>query len=226
MIIAILMAGGKGSRIESNIEKPLLKFQNITLIDHVIKALNGSRYIDKIIVASSFNTIKTKEYLSMNYQVNLLNESKFNLELNNINNADFKIKKNLKPHLTILTTSGLGYLKDLSFILSVFEKNSSEDILVFINADLPLISSKIIDYAIKNYFNNDKESLTVMVPLNIFKEYNIKPSIVFDDLVPSGLNILLSKNKIQDEKRLIIPKMELAFNINTLDDLKFLNDNF
>ncbi|MDR2873903.1 MAG: NTP transferase domain-containing protein [Methanobrevibacter sp.] len=232
MIMAILMAGGKGSRLKSNIEKPLLKFQNSALIDHVIKAIDGSRYIDKIIVSTSLNTVKTEKYLSLNYPVNLLNnklnEGDFKLDLNeNYNNTEyFGNKKDLKPQLNILMTSGLGYLKDLSFILSIFEKNSNKDILVFITADLPLISSDIIDHAIENYFNSGKESLSIMIPYPIFKENNLKPSIVFDDLVPSGLNILLSQNKTQDEERLIIPKIELAFNINTLNDLKFLNDNF
>jgi adenosylcobinamide-phosphate guanylyltransferase len=37
-------------------------------------------------------------------------------------------------------------------------------------------------------------------------------------VVPSGVNVLRSVNEIQDEDQLILPKIELALNINTLKD--------
>jgi adenosylcobinamide-phosphate guanylyltransferase len=61
--------------------------------------------------------------------------------------------------------------------------------------------------------------MSVQVPITIFNEYGIKPSYVLNDLVPSGLNILTSQNIEQIEEKLIIPKLELALNINTLDDI-------
>ena len=38
--------------------------------------------------------------------------------------------------------------------------------------------------------------------------------------MPSGLNVLRSINIVQDEDQLIIPKAELALNINTIPDSK------
>ncbi|WP_225369680.1 hypothetical protein [Methanobrevibacter arboriphilus] len=67
---------------------------------------------------------------------------------------------------------------------------------------------------------NDVDAMSVLVPISIFEEYGIKPSLVFDNLVPSGLNILLSRNEVQNEEKLIIPQIELALNINTTDDAK------
>ena len=43
-------------------------------------------------------------------------------------------------------------------------------------------------------------------------------SYEFNGSVPSGLNVLRSVNEIQDEDQLILPKIELALNINTLKD--------
>lgn len=214
MIIAILMAGGRGTRLKANIEKPLLKFQNIALIDHVIQTLFSSKYIDEIIVAVSPNTPQTKKYLLDRYSTD------FNCNFHEINRFD---EKGYNKILHLLNTSGLGYLEDLSYILRTLEKYSNKDVLLFINSDMPLISLNIIDCAIESYLNNDKEALSLMVPVDIFKQNNIRYSIVFDDLVPSGLNILISKDKIQNEEILIISKLELAFNINTYDDLNFLN---
>ncbi len=48
-----------------------------------------------------------------------------------------KYLKTLDGDFQILDTPGLDYVSDLSFILDCFEKNSSDDTLLFINADLP-----------------------------------------------------------------------------------------
>jgi adenosylcobinamide-phosphate guanylyltransferase len=43
-------------------------------------------------------------------------------------------------------------------------------------------------------------------------------SYEFNGCVPSGLNILRSENIIQEETQLVIKKVELALNINTIPD--------
>ena len=141
MIYAILMAGGMGTRLKVPCEKPLFKLHDKPLIKYVIDNLKSSRLIDQIVIAVSPNTRQTTEYLRS------LNE-------------DYKI----------LDTSGDDYLKDLSYILDYFEKRSKDDILVFINADLPFISSQTIDDVITHYLNSDKDALSVLVPVEIFEE--------------------------------------------------------
>ena len=189
MIYAILMAGGMGTRLKVPCEKPLFKLHDKPLIKYVIDNLKSSRLIDKIVIAVSPNTRQTTEYLRS------LNE-------------DYKI----------LDTSGDDYLKDLSYILDYFEKRSKEDILVFINADLPFISSQTIDEVITHYLNSDKDALSVLVPVEVFEDLGLEYSYDFDGKVPSGLNILRSENIIQDENQLVLAKVELALNINTIPD--------
>ena len=40
----------------------------------------------------------------------------------------------------------------------------------------------------------------------------------YNGTTPAGLNVLRSVNIVQDEEQLILPNIELAFNINTLED--------
>lgn len=61
-MIALVMAGGKGSRM-NNSEKLLLKYKK-PIISHVIDALESSNCFEKIIVVTSPNAPKTKQFLS------------------------------------------------------------------------------------------------------------------------------------------------------------------
>jgi adenosylcobinamide-phosphate guanylyltransferase len=189
MIYAILMAGGMGTRLKVPVEKPLFKLHDKPLIKYVIDNLKSSKLIDEIVIAVSPNTQETTEYL-----------------------------KSLNDDFSILDTSGEDYLKDLSYILDYFEKKSKEDILLFINADLPFISTETIDYVLDFYLNQDNDALSVIVPVEVFKNLGLDYSYEFNGCVPSGLNILRSENIIQDETQLVLKKVELALNINTIPD--------
>ncbi|WP_295598461.1 NTP transferase domain-containing protein [uncultured Methanobrevibacter sp.] len=189
MIYAILMAGGRGTRLKVPCEKPLFKLHDKPLIKFVIDNLNSSRLVDEIIIAVSPNTCETTEYL-----------------------------KSLDGGFRILDTSGDDYLKDLSFILDYFERKSKKDILIFINADLPFISSETIDDVIEYYLDSDKDALSVVVPVEVFEDLGLDYSYEYEGNVPSGLNILRSENIIQDENQLVLDKVELALNINTIPD--------
>lgn len=191
MIYAILMAGGRGTRLKVPCEKPLFKLHDKPLIKYVIDNINQSKFIDKLFIAVSPNTPETTKYL-------------------NSADGDFKI----------LNTSGEDYLTDLSYILDYFEKKSKDDVLLFINADLPFISTQTIDYVLDYYLNSDKDALSTLVPVEIFEKLGLDYSYEFNGYVPSGLNVLRSVNIVQDEDQLVIPKDELALNINTIPDSK------
>ena len=189
MIYAILMAGGKGTRLKVPCEKPLFKLHDKPLIKFVLDNLNSSKLIDEIVIAVSPNTPETTKYL-----------------------------RTLDINFKILDTSGKDYLADLSYILDFFEEKSKNDTLLFINADLPFISTETIDYVLKYYSNSNKDALSVLVPVRIFEDLGLDYSYEFEGNVPSGLNILRSENIIQDETQLVISKVELALNINTIPD--------
>ena len=189
MIYAILMAGGRGTRLNVSCEKPLFKLHDKPLIKYVLDNLNSSKLIDDVFIAVSPNTPKTRDYLDSL-------------------NGEFKI----------LDTSGKDYLFDLSCILDYFSRKSKEHILVFINADLPFITSETIDNVIQVYLDSQEDALSVLVPVEVYDNLGLKYSYEFEGNVPSGLNILRSENIVQDEKQVIISQVELALNINTIPD--------
>lgn len=53
------MAGGKGTRMGYQEEKPLIKIDDKSFIEHVIDALRNAKKVDRIIVATSKHTPKT-----------------------------------------------------------------------------------------------------------------------------------------------------------------------
>ena len=179
MIYAIVMAGGRGTRLKVNVEKPLFKLHGKPLIKYVLDNISSSKLVEDVVIAVSPHTQET---------------------------------------IKILNTSGIDYLNDLSYILTLFESKSKKDTLLFINADLPFVSGETIDFILTNYLESSKDSLSAQVPVEIFKKLDLKYSYEFNGVVPSGVNVLRSVNEIQDEDQLILPKIELALNINTLKD--------
>lgn len=189
MIYAIVMAGGRGTRLKVDVEKPLFKLHGKPLIKYVLDNISSSKLVEDVVIAVSSHTQETTKYL-----------------------------ESLNGNFQILDTSGIDYLNDLSYILTLFEAESKNDILLFINADLPFISGETIDFVLTKYLESAKDSLSTQVPVEIFKKLDLEYSYEFKGSVPSGLNVLRSVNEIQEEEQLILPKIELALNINTLKD--------
>ena len=201
MIIALVMAGGKGLRLESNIEKPLFPINDKPLITYVLENIKQSKLIEKVVVAVSPNDPNTKKFL-----IDDLNFSHFDNTFYEGDDDNY-----------CLDTLGKGYVEDLSNILEIFEAKSKEDILIFINADLPLVNGEILDEILTHYLSQDKPALSTLVPVEIFEKYGVNYSYEFNGKVPSGINILRSENVVQEEELLIIRRDELIFNVNTID---------
>ena len=186
MVIALLMAGGKGTRMNLDLEKPMVLVEGKPLIEHVLSALQNSSEVDEIIVATSHHTPTTTVH---------------------VENLGFRVLK----------THGKGYVEDLSFILSqdVFK----DEVILTITSDLPLITAGFIDLVLEEYHKSSKPAMSVMVPVEIFREHGLKPSLVLGNVVPSGLNILRGNDTEQDEEVLVLDKIELALNINSPEDI-------
>lgn len=61
-LTVLVMAGGKGRRIDTAEEKPLLKVGGKPMIGHVLNTLKGVKKVDEIIVAVSEHTPKTATF--------------------------------------------------------------------------------------------------------------------------------------------------------------------
>jgi adenosylcobinamide-phosphate guanylyltransferase len=185
-VIALIMAGGKGTRMESNLEKPLMEVKGKTLIELVLTALQDSKRVERIVVATSRYTPQTALFMD-------------------------------KLGFEVIITPGAGYIEDLAFLLSRDE--FKDEILLTVTSDLPLITGEIIDQVLEAYQKSSTPAMSVMIPVNVFREHGLEPSLVFGNLVPSGLNILRGKDNEQDEEVLVISKIELTLNINSPEDI-------
>jgi len=63
-VTALVMAGGKGTRMMLSEEKPLLKIGGKTVIEHVLAALENAEKVDSIVVAVSDYTPKTTRFMA------------------------------------------------------------------------------------------------------------------------------------------------------------------
>lgn len=199
------MAGGRGTRLNSKVEKPLYDLNGKPLIEYVLDNFRASG-VDKIIVALSPHTPITKRFLLD------LNFTEFNLE-------DFD-----KVNESFMITPGDGYLKDYNYILSVLEKHSKKDTVVFLNSDMPCVNSEIINSVLDEYNTCGLDALSVFVPVVVFNFFDIEYKYKFNNMVPSGLNIVRSENIIQKQKDLIISNEELALNANTRHNVHVAED--
>lgn len=64
-LCALIMAGGKGTRLEADIEKPLLELNGRFLIDYILEAVRGCEHVDRdrFWSVTSPHTKRTGEYL-------------------------------------------------------------------------------------------------------------------------------------------------------------------
>jgi len=61
-ITALVMAGGKGTRMGLAIEKPMLSFLGKPLIDYIVTAINQSKHVTNFYIVTSNNTPNTEQY--------------------------------------------------------------------------------------------------------------------------------------------------------------------
>ena len=70
-VTALVMAGGKGSRMALSEEKPLLQVGGKPVIEHVLKALKNAKKVGSIVVAVSDYTPKTAK-LMLRFSVSVI----------------------------------------------------------------------------------------------------------------------------------------------------------
>ena len=184
------MAGGKGSRLMMG-EKPLVKLFGKPLIDYVVSALLDSS-ADRIFVAATENVPMTRKWA-------------------------------LEKELTVVDTSGKGFVADM--VDAVEMAGVAEPILI-VMADLPLVTPDLIDEIMETYEKRSEPALSTHTPLDLHRRLGRRPDSLFNYrsqlIVPSGINILDGANirEEQEDYHLIMERIELAVNVNVVEDLK------
>ncbi|MBA2852915.1 adenosylcobinamide-phosphate guanylyltransferase [Methanococcus maripaludis] len=191
---ALIMAGGKGTRLKENVEKPILNICEKPMIDYVIDSLLNSK-IEKIYIAVSIHTPETKEYLEKKY----------------------RLDRNYNQKIDIICTSGTNYVDDLNECMEFFKEP-----FLILSSDIPTIKPKVINSIIQEYLfvNNSCNRIESFCVVTKEDDYVGTPSINMGGYVPLGINILTPKHGEQTEILHVIK--DIIVNVNTLSDKKLV----
>lgn len=125
--------------------------------------------------------------------------------------------------LKVIETAGRGFVADM---VSAIQAARIIDPVLIIMADLPLVTSDLIDDIIEIYEERPEPALSTHTPLGLHSRLGRRPDSLFNYcgqlIVPSGINVLDGADieKEQEDYHLIMERMELAVNVNVAEDLK------
>ena len=124
--------------------------------------------------------------------------------------------------LSVVETGGYGYVADM---IEAVQKAEVNDPLMIIMADLPLVTSDLIDEIIDVYGGRPEIALSTHTPLDLHSRLGRRPDSLFNYrgrlIVPAGINVLKGAEieKEQEDFHLILERIELAVNVNVAEDL-------
>jgi adenosylcobinamide-phosphate guanylyltransferase len=192
VITALVMAGGKGSRMSLSQEKPLLNINEKTMVEHVLTALTKAKKIDEIIVAVSDNTPKTAQHLKR-FSVKTL----WTPGEGYVSDLRYAVKKlGLKDVLTISADLPLVTGEILDTIVDRYMHSDKPAMTVIV----PLETKEKL--GLKGGYNiriGDK----IMVPTGI--------NVIDGQRIGEGE---------LEEEYFMIDKTQVALNVNTIQDLR------
>jgi adenosylcobinamide-phosphate guanylyltransferase len=124
--------------------------------------------------------------------------------------------------LFVVETGGYGYVADM---IEAVQKAEVNDPVMIIMADLPLVTSDLIDEIIDVYGGRPEIALSTHTPLDLHRRLGRRPDSLFNYrgrlIVPVGINVLKGAEieTEQEDFHLILERIELAVNVNVAEDL-------
>ncbi len=228
-MIALLMAGGRGSRLAVDEEKPLAKLDGRPMISYVMDALLHSKCFNTVIVGVSKNTPRTRMYIMNEYSIDNENSKAIGEGYNDC-------------RIMLVDTSGDGYVMDLnSIILKVRDnhpyhgygcgyRNELYDLFVT-PADLPLLDEYIVRSIVETVYEGrySKAWIAVVTSKRFLDSLGISNSDCNvnhnSTLCYTGISIVNSDGvrgmpEVVEEEHLILDDVRVAVNVNRLEDLR------
>jgi adenosylcobinamide-phosphate guanylyltransferase len=197
-VTALVMAGGKGTRMSLSEEKPLIRVGGKPVIEHVLAALENAKKVTSVVVAVSDYTPKTAKLM-------------------------------LQFPVSVIKTPGKEYVSDMRYAVKSLTLHS----VLAIGADLPLITSEVVDAIVDCYERCGKPALSVVVPMETKEKLGLGGEYAFKvgnmRVVPAGINVINGQRideKELDEEICLLNQKEVAVNINTVQEISIAESLF
>ena len=137
------------------------------------------------------------------------------------NRTPMTAQKAVELEVEVMMTPGDGFVEDMQYAIK--KSHASEALIVC--ADLPFLTSKLVEMVVEEFRRNRKPSLAVVVPFEAAEKLGIKPTNVIDNggkLIPVGVN-MIDGQRIEepelDQSLFIVDSDALALNVNTTQEL-------
>jgi len=194
-VTALIMGGGKGTRMEAKEEKTLILLNGKPIIYWVIEAIYSAKNVKRLIIATSVASPETREYVQR-------------LDLKMIDTPGKGFHEDMK--YAILTEKIKDHVLVVAGDLPLLT-GELIDIIVDYYATLEIPSMAVM-VPLEVFIKHD---LTPSITFTIDGK----------KVVPVGLNIIdgsyIAKKEI-DQEIMIVEDVRLACNVNTLKDLSFV----
>jgi len=142
------------------------------------------------------------------------------------NSTPMTAQKAVELGVRVMMTPGDGFVEDMQYAIK--KSNAGEALVVC--ADLPFLTSKLVDLVVKEFRRTRKPSLAVVVPLEVADKLGITPTNVIDigrKLIPIGVN-MVDGQRIEepelDQALFIVDSDALALNVNTPQELQLARE--
>jgi adenosylcobinamide-phosphate guanylyltransferase len=202
-MMAAIMCGGKGSRMNQGLtfEKPMILFRGKPMVEHVLDALVCSKRFSSVVGLTSGHTTATSKYLrNHNHCVNGL--------------------------LHLIETSGFDYSTDLGQVIELLKPSE----IIIVPSDLPILKAETINDILKSW-NPDASFVSIIMEKNFIESLGLIPSIVFSvekvEYCYSGISMIDTSRILAgveaNESYIVMNRADIAFNINTMEDLRAAN---
>lgn len=192
-ITALLMAGGKATRMGYGLEKSLISIQGQTMIERVVDAIQRSAKVDKIIVVVSPQTPKTVARIRGVDGIELIKAPGQGY----IQDMRYAVKKR-KLGIVLVISADLPLITPelIDHVVSKYENCEKPALTVAVTRDF---------YEELGFFSNSAYSRR------------------YGNLIPAGINIIdgakIDEEEIEEEV-FVLNRIEIAANINSPEDLK------
>lgn len=194
---ALLMAGGKGTRMTHSLEKPLIPIGGRPMIERVLDAVQESKKVDDIIVLVSPNTPATAERM--------------------------KGVSGIK----LIETSGRGYIQDMKHVIKNEKLNTVLVISVDLPLITPELIDKVIEEFERSAKSTLMVAVTLAFCEQQGFYSNSSYSEMYGSIIPAGINLLdgtmIDEEELEEEV-LVLNRTEIAANINSLEDLERIRE--